>query len=104
MPYVASAGNPPLDPAGCIFCDALTAGDDRGALILRRAPLAFLILNKFPYASGHVMAVVTRHVGTLEEATSDELAQSMDPVQAPVRALRSAHPPHGFNPGAQPGS
>ena len=103
MTYVASAGNPPLDPAGCIFCEALTAGDDRGALILRRSPLAFLILNKFPYASGHVMAVVTRHVGTFEEATSDELGQSMDLVQAAVRALRSAYHPDGFNLGANQG-
>src|SRR5256885_10318529 len=47
--------------------------------------------------------VVTRHVGTFEEATSDELGQSMDLVQAAVRALRSAYHPDGFNLGANQG-
>ena len=59
MSYVSTAGGP---EAACVFCSVLTAGDDRRSLILQRGRLAFLILNAFPYASGHLMAVVTRHV------------------------------------------
>jgi ATP adenylyltransferase len=104
MTYVESAGAPaPPDPSACVFCGALAAGDDRSALILRRVSRAFLILNKYPYASGHVMVVVTRHVGTLEEATAEELGESMALVQSAVRALGRAYKPDGFNVGANQG-
>ena len=103
MTYVESAGAPPSASASCVFCDALAAGDDRRALVLRRSPRAFLILNKFPYASGHVMVVVTRHVGTLEEATSEELGEVMQMVQTAVRAIGKAYKPDGFNMGANQG-
>lgn len=103
MAYVTSAGVPPATPAGCIFCDALASGDDRRNLILRRGPKAFLILNKYPYASGHVMAAVNRHVGSLEETASEEIGQVMELVQAVVRALGRAYAPEGFNVGLNQG-
>ena len=107
MAYVTSAGvlpaTPPAVPEGCIFCDALTSGDDQGNLILRRGPKAFLILNKYPYAPGHVLAAVNRHVGSLEETASDEIAQVMEFVQAAVRALGRAYAPEGFNVGLNQG-
>jgi ATP adenylyltransferase len=103
MTYVESAGAPPSASAGCVFCEALAAGDDRRALILRRSPRAFLILNKFPYASGHVMVVVTRHVGTLEDATPGELGEAMDMLQTAVRAIGAAYKPDGYNVGANQG-
>ena len=108
MAYVtSSAGSPPAMPpttsGGCIFCDALASGDDRKNLILRRSPKAFLILNKYPYASGHVMAAVNRHVGSLEETASEEIGQVMELVQAAVRALGRAYAPEGFNVGLNQG-
>jgi len=100
MSYVSTAGAP---GELCVFCAALAAADDRRALILRRGQRAFLILNAFPYASGHLMAVVTRHVGSLEEASPDELAESMQLVQSAVRALQTAYGPDGFNVGMNQG-
>jgi ATP adenylyltransferase len=100
MSYVSTAGSP---EAACVFCSALAIGDDRRALILRRGRHAFLILNAFPYASGHLMAVVTRHVGTLETATADELAEAMTLVQTATRALQAAYHPDGFNVGLNQG-
>ena len=94
MNYVTSAGAP---DAPCVFCSALSAGDDRRALILRRGRLAFLILNAFPYATGHLMAMPIRHVAKVEEATADELAETMTLVQASVRALNAGYEPDGFN-------
>ena len=102
MTYIATAGEPP-DPASCIFCDALASGDDRRALVLRRGRSAFLILNKYPYASGHVMAALTRHVGALEEAAAEELAALMEMVQAAARALGQAYKPDGYNVGMNQG-
>jgi ATP adenylyltransferase len=103
MAYVTSAAGPPTTPAGCIFCDAFAGSDDRKSLILRRGPKAFLILNKYPYASGHVMAAVNRHVGALEETAPEEIGQAMELVQTAVRALRRAYAPDGFNIGLNQG-
>jgi ATP adenylyltransferase len=103
MAYVTSAGVPAPGQAGCIFCDALESRDDRKSLILRRGPKAFLILNKYPYASGHVMAALNRHVGSLEEAAPEELGQAMDLVQVAVRALRIGYGPDGYNVGFNEG-
>ena len=100
MAYVSTAGSP---EAACVFCAALATGDDRRALILKRGRLAFLILNAFPYASGHLMAVVTRHVGTIEAATAEELAEAMSLIQAATRALGTAYDPDGFNVGLNQG-
>jgi ATP adenylyltransferase len=81
----------------------LAASDDRKSLILCRRPLAFLVLNAFPYACGHLMAVVRRHVGALEELTPEELAGTMALVQDGVRALTAVYRPHGFNVGLNQG-
>lgn len=94
MSYVTSAGAP---DAPCVFCSALSAGDDRRSLILRRGRFAFLVLNAFPYATGHLMAMPIRHVARLEEATADELSETMTLVQASVRALNAGYTPDGFN-------
>ena len=100
MAYVSTAGGP---EAACVFCAALAVGDDRRALILKRGRLAFLILNAFPYASGHLMAVITRHVGTLEAATAEELAEAMALLQSASRAVGTAYHPDGFNVGLNQG-
>jgi ATP adenylyltransferase len=100
MSYVSTAGGP---EAACVFCSVLAAGDDRRSLILLRGTLAFLILNAFPYASGHLMAVITRHVGSIETATADELAEAMALIQKGTRALDAAYHPDGFNVGLNQG-
>ena len=100
MSYVSTAGAP---EAVCVFCSALGAGDDRRALILHRGRLAFLILNAFPYASGHLMAAITRHVGSIEAATPEELAEVMALIRKGTLALGAAYHPDGFNVGLNQG-
>ena len=68
-----------------------------------RGKLSFLILNAFPYASGHLMAVITRHVGSIETATAEELAEAMGLIQRGTRALAAAYHPDGFNVGLNQG-
>jgi len=99
MRYVSGAGALP----GCVFCAALATGDDRRGLIIHRGTLAFLILNAFPYASGHLMAALTRHGCTLEDATSAELTETMELVQRGLRALGVVYRPDGFNVGVNQG-
>ena len=104
MAYVASAGAAtPPSAGGCIFCDALAGDDDRRSLVLLRSAKAFLILNKYPYASAHVMVALTRHIGTLEEATTDEMGEVMSLVRTAVRTIGRAYHPDGYNVGLNQG-
>lgn len=89
--------------AGCVFCTALASSDDRASLVLARSSHAFLILNAFPYVSGHVMAVVNRHVGPLVAAEEDELADAMRLVKRAVHALTDEYHAQGFNVGINQG-
>ncbi|HEV8227305.1 MAG TPA: HIT domain-containing protein [Methylomirabilota bacterium] len=104
MAYVASAGAAtPPSAGGCIFCDALAGDDDRRSLVLLRSAKAFLILNKYPYASAHVMVALSRHIGALEEATTDELGEVMSLVRTAVRTIGRAYHPDGYNVGLNQG-
>ena len=100
MAYVGAA-----EPAtGCIFCQALAGTADRDGLVLYRGRQAYLILNAFPYTSGHLMAVLNRHVASLEAASVDELAEVMDLVRMATTALAAEYRPDGFNVGINLGS
>jgi ATP adenylyltransferase len=89
--------------AGCVFCSARDGQDDRTSLLLHRSEHAFLILNSFPYAPGHLMAVINRHTGALLEADTKELADAMYLVQRAVKALSAEYRPDGFNVGLNQG-
>jgi ATP adenylyltransferase len=88
---------------GCIFCTALAAGDDAKYLILQRTSRAFLILNAYPYTPGHLMAVINRHVGTLAEASAEELADAMALAGLATGALTEEYRAEGFNIGVNQG-
>ena len=89
---------------GCVFCEMLEAADDPAQLILHRAERAFLVLNKYPYNNGHLMAVPYRHVDALEALTVEESADMMAEVTLGIRALRRTFAPEGFNIGVNIGS
>lgn len=99
---MAYVGVPP-SAAGCVFCHAVDGLDDRRALVLARGEHAFLILNAFPYAPGHAMAVLNRHVGSLADATPDELTDVMRLVQRCSEALTAEYRADGFNIGLNEG-
>lgn len=82
---------------GCFLCSAMDADCDQENLILTRNENAFLIMNRYPYANGHLMAVPKSHVGELEKLSPEELADVMALVQKAVVALKEAVGAHGFN-------
>jgi ATP adenylyltransferase len=87
----------------CIFC-AKPALDDDSGLIVHRGERCFVMLNAFPYASGHVMVAPYEHTADLaglDEATSLEL---MLLTQDSLRAIRATYRPDGFNVGANLGT
>lgn len=91
MAYIRS-----VHQEGCIFCDMLEV-DDRATLILHRGRHAFLVLNRYPYNNGHLMAVPYRHVDSLELLTTEELTEVMALTTLSLRVLRRAWQPEGFN-------
>jgi ATP adenylyltransferase len=95
MGYVAG----PRPPGDCVFCEAPGAGDDRARLVLDRSDHGYLILNAYPYASGHLMAVVYRHIATLGEATRDELTELMTLATRATALLGAEYGAEGFNVG-----
>ena len=88
---------------GCIFCRAVTGGDDRENLILWRGERAFLILNRYPYNNGHLMVVPYAHAPSFEALDADTLAELMELMNRALAALRQAMSPDGFNIGANLG-
>ena len=84
------------DEPGCIFCAAAEA-DDEAALVVRRGGKAFVLLNKFPYASGHVMVAPYRHVGDFGELTGDEALEIHRLAQQTLAALAAVYSPQGYN-------
>jgi ATP adenylyltransferase len=81
----------------CIFCDALEANDDTRMLIVERGKKNFVILNRFPYTSGHAMVVPYTHVGALADADGDTLAEMMQMAQRLQVALGNVYHPQGYN-------
>jgi ATP adenylyltransferase len=86
---------------GCVFCEANGSSPDaaRDVLVLVRGRLSYVILNLYPYNSGHLMVAPNRHFGSLAGATVDELAEMMRFTRDAEVALTEAYQPHGINVG-----
>ena len=81
----------------CIFCDLVSMGDDAKALIVLRGERNFVVLNRFPYTSGHVMIVPYQHVADLSACDSDVLDEMMQLARRVQLALAAAYNPDGYN-------
>ena len=84
---------------GCLFCDVGANDDDRCNLVLHRGSSCFIMMNRFPYNNGHIMVVPFRHVGNLEDLSSDESLELMKLLQLSVRTIGNVLHPQGFNMG-----
>ena len=82
---------------GCLFCRIAASDDDEAGLVLRRGRHAFVLLNKFPYASGHFMVAPYRHAANLGELTDDEVLEVHRLSGQGIGALAEAYEPQGYN-------
>ena len=82
---------------GTPFTTLPALGDDTAALIVHRSPLSYLILNRFPYNPGHLLAVPFREVADLSELSAAERADLMDEIIRGKEILRAAVKPDAFN-------
>ena len=102
----ASDGAASDSAAGCVFCSILASGEpDDATYVLWRHPggLAVAILNAYPYGSGHLMVMPTRHVASPELLDVAEGAALWEGTSMAVSAIRVAYSPDGLNLGANIG-
>jgi ATP adenylyltransferase len=94
LEYIARAD----DQEGCVFC-AAAAADDEQALVVARGSHGLVLLNRFPYASGHLMAAPYRHVGEFSELNDEEALELHRLAERGMAALADTFAPQGFNAG-----
>lgn len=100
--YIKSADR--SNSEGCIFVDLPAQANDRENLILFRGKHAFVILNRFPYTSGHLMVAPYRHTADMGDLDDDELLEINQLVRNSLRWIEDVYHPHGFNVGINLGS
>ena len=88
---------------GCIFCLAAASTDDEERHVLARGERCFVMLNAFPYNSGHLMVSPFRHVASIGDLDDDESLELMALTRSALRALRETYHPGGFNLGVNEG-
>jgi ATP adenylyltransferase len=81
----------------CILCAAPAAPEEAGAHVLYRGELCYVILNRFPYNSGHLMIVPYEHVGDFTCLAPEQLAEMMEMAQGVAEALGRCLRPEGIN-------
>ena len=97
--YLSNAGKTPE----CVFCGQVKL-QDREALIIHRGQHCFIILNAFPYTSGHVMIVPYEHFDELQKLSPAAATEMMALSQRMEQALRAAYKPNGINLGMNIGA
>jgi ATP adenylyltransferase len=98
--YIESGQQPETDD--CPFCIAPTLSDEK-ALIVARGTHAFVLLNLFPYNSGHLLVCPYRHVALYDQATAEEVAEIGSLTQTAMRVLTEVSHAQGYNIGMNQG-
>jgi ATP adenylyltransferase len=101
MAYIKGEGKPVGDD-DCPFCRIPTLPDADG-LVVARGEMVFVVLNLYPYNSGHLMVVPYRHVADYPELTGSECAELAGMTQQAMRVIRQVSGAHGFNIGINQG-
>jgi ATP adenylyltransferase len=95
--YVTSGApeTPGVEP--CLFCRIARSVQDRENYVLHRAKRNFVLLNRFPYATGHLMIAPYEHVATLEEARTETMEELIRLAQRAEAAVRGIYRAGGVN-------
>jgi ATP adenylyltransferase len=92
LSYVTSKEEP-----GCALCRARAGDASAERLVVHRGAHCFALMNLYPYTSGHVMVTTNRHLGTLGEASPEELAEMMALARRLEGVFREEYRPDGVN-------
>jgi ATP adenylyltransferase len=93
MAYVTTADHTP----GCVLCRARDGEDGAERLMVHAGELCFVVANLFPYSGGHVVVATKRHVGSLGDATPEEVGDMMSLARRLEAVLREVYRPEGIN-------
>ena len=85
------------EPSVCVFCALQQETDDESNFILHRAEFNFVVLNIYPYISGHLLIIPYAHLGELDAAPKETTDELMDLTKRSQSLLRETYNPHGFN-------
>jgi ATP adenylyltransferase len=88
---------------GCVFCSVQTQAEDASNLLVWRGDSAFVILNRYPYTSGHLLVVANLHRSSFEDLTPACRSEMMELAARGMKVLRRIYKPDGFNLGANVG-
>ena len=103
LAYIRGENKPTDASSGeCPFCRVPTL-DDAAGLVVRRGELAYVVLNLYPYAPGHLMVCPYRHIADYTETTDAEAAEIADLTRAAMRVVRAVSGAEGFNVGMNQG-
>jgi len=87
----------------CIFCKKVRENKDEENLIILRGQRSFIMLNRYPYNTGHLMIAPYRHVADIEDLTEDEAVEIFKLLRESIKAVKKAFKPDGFNIGVNLG-
>jgi ATP adenylyltransferase len=88
---------------GCVFCKVYKQADGPDNLVIFRGKRCFVILNRYPYTSGHMMVVANKHLSSLEDLEVETRSEMMELSTRAMVVLRSIYHPDAFNLGANIG-
>lgn len=98
--YIAATGADQSQTGSCVFCQAArNPGDDEKNFVLHRGEHNFVILNLYPYITGHLMIAPYEHRGEFDSAPKQSTDEMMDLAKRAQAALRGVYHPQGFNVG-----
>jgi len=95
LAYVQQAGA----AEGCVFCQEAAGELGDGSLVVHRGEQVVVLLNKFPYSSGHLMVAPVRHIPALSDLVPGEAAELHELTVQGIAALSRIYAPDGFNVG-----
>lgn len=100
MKYIEQPG----ESNGCFFCEAVANPQDPQHLVVHDGSRAFVIVNRYPYASGHIMVVPKEHIPSLAGMEPDVLQEVIGLLAKAQSVLQAVYQPEGFNIGANLGA
>ncbi len=101
--YIESFVRTPKSDGPCVLCAAAEGKDDDANLIVMRGTHSYVIMNRYPYNSGHVMVVPYRHVPSITDLDASECSEVMQLFQRMMKALSAVSKPDGYNLGSNIG-
>jgi len=92
--YVGATSQP---ASACVFCEAFARREEERSLVVHAGPRTFILMNLYPYNSGHLLIAPQEHLGSLQAIPADALSELMHQARLAEKVLGQRYRPQGFN-------